>query len=52
MHPKAAETFWCHGLYGLTIEQTAEVLDVRPRTVCRHWNYARAWLRQDLDRSR
>lgn len=29
---------------GLSIEQTAETLDVSPATVKRDWNYARAWL--------
>jgi RNA polymerase sigma-70 factor, ECF subfamily len=29
---------------GFSIEQTAELLDVSPATVKRHWLYARAWL--------
>lgn len=29
---------------GLTIEQTAEVLDISPATVKREWSIARAWL--------
>jgi RNA polymerase sigma factor (TIGR02999 family) len=33
---------------GLTIEQTAEVLDISVRTANRHWAYARAWLYQRL----
>lgn len=33
---------------GLTIEETAEVLDVSPATVKRHWTAARAWLRREL----
>ncbi|WP_145177699.1 ECF-type sigma factor [Rubripirellula lacrimiformis] len=34
---------------GLTIDQTAEMLDVSPRTVKRNWAYARAWLRREMD---
>ena len=34
---------------GLTIEETAEVLGVSPRTTKRNWAYARAWLRRELD---
>ena len=33
---------------GLTIEQTAEVLGISEASVSRHWNYARAWLRQEI----
>lgn len=34
---------------GLTIDETAEVLGVSPRTIKRNWTYARAWLRQEMD---
>ncbi len=34
---------------GLTIEDTAEALDVSPVTVKREWATARAWLRRELD---
>jgi RNA polymerase sigma-70 factor, ECF subfamily len=33
---------------GLSIEETAEVLDVSPATVKRDWNVARLWLRREL----
>jgi RNA polymerase sigma factor (TIGR02999 family) len=33
---------------GLTIEQTAEVLDLSHATVERYWNFARAWLHREL----
>ncbi len=36
---------------GLTIEETAEVLGVSPRTTKRNWAYARAWLRREMDDS-
>jgi RNA polymerase sigma factor (TIGR02999 family) len=29
---------------GLSIQETAEVLDIAPGTVKRHWTFARAWL--------
>jgi RNA polymerase sigma-70 factor (ECF subfamily) len=33
---------------GLSIEETAEVLEVSPATVKRNWNVAKAWLARDL----
>ena len=33
---------------GLSIEETAEVLDVSPGTVMRDWTLAKAWLRREL----
>jgi RNA polymerase sigma-70 factor (ECF subfamily) len=33
---------------GLTVEETAEVLGVSPRTVKRDWNVAKAWLRREI----
>ncbi len=33
---------------GLSIEETAEVLDISPATVKRNWNVAKAWLARDL----
>ena len=35
---------------GLTLEEAAAALGISRRTACRHWAYARAWLRRDLDR--
>jgi len=34
---------------GLTVDETAEVLEVAPDTVARDWRLARAWLLQELD---
>ncbi|HVF39890.1 MAG TPA: sigma-70 family RNA polymerase sigma factor [Gemmatimonadaceae bacterium] len=34
---------------GLTIEETAEALDISAATVKREWAVARAWLRRELD---
>ncbi len=35
---------------GLSVEETAEVLDVSPTTVKREWAIAKAWLLQALER--
>ncbi|QDS97868.1 ECF-type sigma factor [Adhaeretor mobilis] len=35
---------------GLTIEETAQVLEVSPRTTKRNWAYARAWLQREMSR--
>jgi RNA polymerase sigma-70 factor, ECF subfamily len=34
---------------GLTVEETASLLDISPKTVKRDWSAARAWLRRELD---
>lgn len=34
---------------GLTIEETAEAMQLSHATVERYWNFARAWLRRELD---
>jgi RNA polymerase sigma factor (TIGR02999 family) len=36
---------------GLSIEESAEALDISPATVKREWAVARAWLRRELDAS-
>ena len=33
---------------GLTVEETADVLDVSPDTVARDWRMARTWLMREL----
>ena len=33
---------------GMTVEETAEALEISPATVKRHWTIARAWLRKEL----
>jgi RNA polymerase sigma factor (TIGR02999 family) len=33
---------------GLTVEETAEVLQISPNTVMRDWDMAKAWLRREL----
>lgn len=34
---------------GLTIAETAQVMGLSPATTERYWNFARAWLRRELD---
>ena len=36
---------------GLTVDETAAVLNISPRTVKRDWSMARAWLRRELSGS-
>jgi RNA polymerase sigma factor (TIGR02999 family) len=36
---------------GLTIEETANVLQLSPGTVMRDWTFARAWLRTEMSRA-
>jgi RNA polymerase sigma-70 factor, ECF subfamily len=35
---------------GLSVEETAEILQVCPDTVHRDWRFAKAWLRRELTR--
>jgi RNA polymerase sigma factor (TIGR02999 family) len=35
---------------GLSIEETAEAMNISPATVKRHWTLARAWLLRELER--
>ena len=35
---------------GLSVEETAEVLDVSPQTVLRDWKLSRAWLLREMKR--
>jgi RNA polymerase sigma factor (sigma-70 family) len=37
---------------GLSVDETAEVLDVSPETVMRDWKVAKAWLFQQLNPDR
>ena len=46
--PDAAAVVLLRFYCGLTIDQTAEVMEVSDRTVDRHWLYARAWLHRAI----
>lgn len=34
---------------GMTIEQTAEALNISPATVKRNWSYAKVWLKREIE---
>jgi RNA polymerase sigma factor (TIGR02999 family) len=36
---------------GLTVEETAEVLNISPESVMRDWRLAKIWLMRQMDRS-
>jgi RNA polymerase sigma factor (TIGR02999 family) len=46
--PQVAELVRLRYFAGLTVKETAEVLDVAPRTADAWWAYARAWLLTEL----
>ncbi len=46
--PRLCRVVECRYFGGLTIAETAEVLDTSPATVKRDWNMAKAWLRRAL----
>ena len=47
--PDQAKVVELRYFVGLSIEETADVLEVSPATVKRHWVFARAWLLRALD---
>lgn len=49
--PEACRVVELRYFGGLTIEETAEVLESSPATVKRHWTFARAWLHRELQSS-
>jgi RNA polymerase sigma factor (TIGR02999 family) len=49
--PQIAELVKLRFFTGLTLDEAAAVLGISPRTAYRHWAFARAWLRRELDRS-
>lgn len=46
--PRAASVVRLRFYAGLSVEETAEALDLSRRTTLRDWEYARAWLRDAL----
>jgi len=46
--PRAAEVVKLRFFAGLTVEETAQALDLSERTVKREWQFARAWLFEAL----
>ena len=37
---------------GLTVEETAEALNISPDTVMRDWKFAKTWLQRELKREK
>ena len=50
LDPRQARIIELHFFGGLSVAETALVLDVSERTVKRGWNMGRAWLRSELSR--
>jgi RNA polymerase sigma factor (TIGR02999 family) len=48
LNPRQHQVVECRFFGGLSIEETAEVLDLSPATVKRDWMVARAWLNREL----
>jgi RNA polymerase sigma factor (TIGR02999 family) len=46
--PRQARVVECRFFGGLSVEETAEALDLAPRTVKRDWSLARAWLYREM----
>lgn len=46
--PKLGQLVHLRFFAGLSIEETADAMEISTRTVIRHWNYARAWLAREL----
>src|SRR4030095_10351711 len=44
MDPRRAQVIELRFFGGLTVEETAEVLEISPQSVMRDWKLARAWL--------
>lgn len=51
-YPRAARGVECRFFGGMTIEETAEALDVSASTVSRDWTLAKAWLYREIKRMR
>jgi len=50
--PRKASIVEVRFFIGLSVEETAELLGLSPRTVAREWSLARAWLLGELDNQR
>jgi RNA polymerase sigma factor (TIGR02999 family) len=48
LDPRKARVVELRYFGGLTVEETADLLDVSPITVMRDWSFAKAWLHREL----
>jgi RNA polymerase sigma factor (TIGR02999 family) len=51
LDPRKVQVIELKFFAGLTVEETAKVLDVSPDTIARDWRMARTWLLRELRRS-
>jgi len=49
INERQARVVECRFFGGMTVEETAEALNVSPATVKREWSMARAWLNRELE---
>jgi len=49
MDPELARLVELRYFGGMTVEETAEAMNISPATVKRHWSVARAWLRRAIE---
>ncbi|MBA3296785.1 MAG: sigma-70 family RNA polymerase sigma factor [Acidobacteria bacterium] len=49
MDPDQARLVELRFFGGLTVDETAEAMDISPATVKRHWTVAKAWLARELE---
>mgnify|MGYP006267090599 CR=1 FL=1 len=50
INERQARVVECRFFGGMSIEETGQALDISPATVKRDWNFARAWLYQQMKR--
>ncbi len=48
INPRHSQVVECRFFAGLSVEETAEALEISPATVKRDWQVARAWLNREL----
>jgi len=51
LHPRQSQVVELRFFGGLSVEETAEAINVSPETVHRDWRAARAWLYRELERT-
>jgi DNA-directed RNA polymerase specialized sigma24 family protein len=51
VRPVAAEVVRLRLIVGLSQDQTSEITGIAPRTVSKHWNFARAFIRREVARA-
>ena len=49
LDPQQAKIVELRFFGGLSVEETADALDISPATVKRHWTIAKAWLMRELE---